>query len=135
LRWKNYNFPIEEFRLPVSEQNGFGLSIGLGYGIDFEIDTEGLDGPDDKIIIDVLFKDLYGNPLDLYINGMSLNTIDTLLKIKYTKIILDKSSRTLESKEDGVNTWTGYYFLPFNVTKLNGSKPNDIMVIFKIRGG
>lgn len=139
IRWKNYTkFPITEFELPLIEKDG--LTIGLGYGIDFEIDTEGFGGQGDRIVINVAFEDMAGNPLNLYVKDSrgvrkSLEEIDSLNNTQYTKVTLTAFNRILISLDNGVGLyrWKGYYFLPFTIECIDGTLPDSIMVIFDIR--
>lgn len=138
VRWRNYfDFPIGESKLPV--ENIDGLDIGLGYGIDFEIDTIGFGGLNDRIIIDISFEDSSGRELNLYVkdknNYISLKDVDTFKGTQYTKITLTSSNRIYVGTEGDIDKykWKGYYFLPFTICDMQGNLPDGIMVIFNIR--
>lgn len=123
IRWKDYGgFPISD-GFPVIERDG--LMIGLGYGMDFEIITEGFGELGDLIEIDVSFVDEgnRSNQLDLRINGSSLPA-------EYTKIVLTDSDRI--DKGAGLYKWKGYYFLPFTVAQ-DSDLPEYILVKFDIK--
>jgi hypothetical protein len=137
IRWENYaGFPIVESELPIIEKNG--LKIGLGYGIDFEIETQGFGATNDKVFIDVSFSDIYGNPLQLYIPNVygfldSLDYMDMYRGTSFTKVVLTASNRTLKDSQNKIYAWKGYYYLPFTVATDNYTLPEYVMVKFNIK--
>lgn len=130
IRWRDINtYPIYASAMPV-ERNEKLNPIKVGYKVDFEIDTFGLNEDNDSLYIDVSFLNQGKNQVSpYYIN----NKNSQRLPISYNSI--GKSGSKFEVKRNILNknnaTWSFSYYIPAT-SYVNGS--DKLIIKFDITG-